>query len=41
MTQDREAMERNMNVAVMGIAAVQRSAQLAQTGKTKEARENM
>lgn len=41
VTQDREAMEKNMNVAVVGLAAVQRSAQLAQAGKTKEARDNL
>ena len=39
MTRDREEMEKASNVAVMGLAAVQRSAQLAQAGKIQESRE--
>jgi len=41
VTRDREAMEKAANVAVLGMAAVQRSAALAQAGKIKEARETL
>ena len=41
VTREREEMERTSNVAVVGVAAVQRSAQLAQTGRLKEARDNL
>ena len=41
VTRDREAMEKGANVAVLGMAAVQRSAQLAQAGKMQEARETL
>ena len=36
---EREEMEKASNVAIMGLAAVQRSAQLAQAGKIQESRE--
>ena len=41
MTKEREMMEKASNVAVVGLAAVQRSAQLAQAGQLKEARDNL
>ena len=41
VTREREEMERASNVAVVGVAAVQRSAQLAQAGQLKEARDNL
>lgn len=39
VTREREEMEKASNVAIMGLAAVQRSAQLAQAGKIQESRE--
>ncbi len=41
VTRDREVMESKANVAVVGVAAVQRSAQLAQEGKIQEARQTL
>ncbi len=41
VTVDRERVEQTSNVAVVGLAAVQKSAQLAQTGKVKEARDHL
>ena len=39
VTREREEMEKTSNVAVTGLAAVQRSAQLAQAGNIQESRE--
>lgn len=39
VTREREEMEKASNVAIVGLAAVQRSAQLAQAGKIQESRE--
>ena len=41
VTGDHEAVEKASNVAVVGLAAVQRSARLAQAGKITEARDNL
>ena len=38
---DRKTVEKASNVAVVGLAAVQKSAQLAQAGKVKEARDRL
>ncbi|XP_013399852.1 circularly permutated Ras protein 1-like [Lingula anatina] len=41
VTSKREEMEKNVNVAVRGVAAVQRSAAMAQAGQCAEAREHL
>ena len=41
VTNDHKTVEEASNVAVLGIAAVQRAAQLAKDGKLDEARENL
>lgn len=41
VTREREVMEQGSNMAVLGVAAVQQSARLAQEGKIKEARDNL
>lgn len=41
VTGERERVEKASNVAVVGLAAVQRSAQLAQAGKVQEARDHL
>ncbi|XP_053394854.1 circularly permutated Ras protein 1-like isoform X4 [Mercenaria mercenaria] len=41
VTQDRKQMEEGINVAVVGVATVQKSALMACQGKTKEAQEHM
>lgn len=41
VTGDRESHEKTSNVAIAGLAAVQRSARLAQEGRVKEARHNL
>ncbi len=41
VTAERERVEQASNVAVVGLAAMQRSAQLAQEGKLKDARDNL
>lgn len=40
-TADKEKVENESNVAVMGLAAVQQASKLAQAGKVEEARENL
>lgn len=41
VTNDHKAVEEASNVAVLGIATVQRAAQLAKDGRLEEARENL
>lgn len=41
VTSNRETVETTSNVAVVGVAAVQRSAKLAKDGKVDEARQNL
>lgn len=41
VTRDRESHEKTSNVAIAGLAAVQRSARLAQDGRVEEARHNL
>ena len=41
VTSDKKTVEETSNVAVLGIAAVHRSAQLAKDGNLQEARENL
>lgn len=41
VTNDHKQVEEASNVAILGIAAVQRAAQLAKDGKLQEARDNL
>ena len=41
VTRERSKVEGTSSVAVMGVAAMQRSAQLARQGRIKEAREHL